>query len=108
MGELSALLERKVPLALVIEQDAAIVFHLVAPTIDECEVDLDLGMRSNFAVALALLEACRAAKRKAVRDWGASGKILMPSSCQSGKNPMLYDNFPRLDGLDRQTTTFPN
>lgn len=36
-----------------------LVFHLAAAVSAECEVNFDLGMRSNFAATHQLLEACR-------------------------------------------------
>ncbi len=42
------------------------VFHLAAAVSGECEADFDLGMRSNFATTLALLQAGRALGTKPV------------------------------------------
>ncbi|NDP48713.1 MAG: NAD-dependent epimerase/dehydratase family protein, partial [Sulfuriferula multivorans] len=65
-GDLNALLEEKDAVAPVVTKDTAIVFHLAAAVSGECEADFDLGMRSNFAATLALLQACRALKTKPV------------------------------------------
>jgi D-erythronate 2-dehydrogenase len=59
-GDLNALLEPNSPLAPVVTAQTAIIFHLAAAVSGECEADFDLGMRSNFAATLALLQACRA------------------------------------------------
>ena len=61
-GDLNALLEQKDPQVPVITAQTAIIFHLAAAVSGECEADFDLGMRSNFAATLGLLEACRALK----------------------------------------------
>ena len=58
-GDLITLFEEKEALAPVVAARTAIVFHLAAAVSGECEADFDLGMRSNFAATLALLEACR-------------------------------------------------
>jgi D-erythronate 2-dehydrogenase len=63
-GDLNALLEEKTAVASVINSDTAIIFHLAAAVSGECEADFDLGMRSNFAATLALLQACRALETK--------------------------------------------
>lgn len=63
-GDLNALLEEKEAPAPVVTAQTAIVFHLAAAVSGECEADFDLGMRSNFAATLALLEACRALKTR--------------------------------------------
>lgn len=59
-GDLNQLLESKQALAPVVSAQTAIVFHLAAAVSGECEADFDLGMRSNFAATLGLLQACRA------------------------------------------------
>ena len=58
-GDLNALLEDKQASAPVFSAQTAVIFHLAAAVSGECEADFDLGMRSNFAATLALLEACR-------------------------------------------------
>lgn len=59
-GDLGELLEQKEAAAQFLSAQTAIVFHLAAAVSGECEADFDLGMRSNFAATLALLQACRA------------------------------------------------
>jgi nucleoside-diphosphate-sugar epimerase len=59
LGDLNVLLENKATDTLVVTAQTALVFHLAAAVSGECEADFDLGMRSNFAATLALLEACR-------------------------------------------------
>ena len=62
MGDLGVLLGEKDGAGQVIPARTDIVFHLAAAVSAECEADFDLGMRSNFAATLALLQACRAMK----------------------------------------------
>lgn len=71
-GDLNALLEDASAAAPVVTKDTAIVFHLAAAVSGECEADFDLGMRSNFAATLALLQACRALKSKPVVVFASS------------------------------------
>ena len=62
-GDLNALLAPGAATP-VVEAQTDVVFHLAAAVSGECEADFDLGMRSNFAATLALLEACRALKTR--------------------------------------------
>ena len=71
-GDLNALLEEKSTVALVLHEYVAIVFHLAAAVSGECEADFDLGMRSNFAATLALLQACRALQTKPMLVFASS------------------------------------
>ncbi len=59
-GDLNAILEEKSTFSHVLHSDVAIIFHLAAAVSGECEANFDLGMRSNFAATLALLDGCRA------------------------------------------------
>ena len=61
-GDLNALLEATSKAAPVVSPGTSVIFHLAAAVSGECEADFDLGMRSNFAATLALLDACRALK----------------------------------------------
>ncbi len=81
-GDLNELLEEKSPVAPVIAHDVAIVFHLAAAVSGECEADFDLGMRSNFAATLALLEACRALKTKPIVVFASSLAVFGDSPAQ--------------------------
>ena len=63
-GDLTALLEDKQAPAPVVGAQTAVVFHLAAAVSGECEADFDLGMRSNFAATLALLEVCRSLRTR--------------------------------------------
>ena len=45
--------------AAVVNADTSLVFHLAAAVSGECEEDFDLGMNSNVALTLQLLELCR-------------------------------------------------
>ena len=71
-GDLNALMEEKRTLALVLPTNVAIVFHLAAAVSGECEADFDLGMHSNFAATLALLQACRALQTKPMLVFASS------------------------------------
>ncbi len=71
-GDLNQLLEQKESVAPVVTEKTAIVFHLAAAVSGECEADFDLGMRSNFAATLALLEACRQLKTRPIVVFASS------------------------------------
>ena len=61
-GDLHELLSDKDRALAVIDASVDVVFHLAAAVSAECEADFDLGMRSNLAATLDLLEVCRALK----------------------------------------------
>jgi nucleoside-diphosphate-sugar epimerase len=67
-GDLNALLSS----GDVVDAHTDVVFHLAAAVSGECEADFDLGMRSNFAATLSLLETCRALKTKPVVVFASS------------------------------------
>ncbi|MDD2845236.1 MAG: NAD-dependent epimerase/dehydratase family protein [Rhodoferax sp.] len=67
-GDLNALLSS----GDVLDAHTDVVFHLAAAVSGECEADFDLGMRSNFAATLTLLETCRALKTKPVVVFASS------------------------------------
>ena len=71
-GDLNALLEPTSTAAPVVSASTSVVFHLAAAVSGECEADFDLGMRSNFAATLALLDACRALKTQPVLVFASS------------------------------------
>ena len=71
-GDLNDLLEAPSPEAPVLAATTSIVFHLAAAVSGECEADFDLGMRSNFAATLALLNACRALKTQPMMVFASS------------------------------------
>ncbi len=69
-GDLNALLgETANP---VVSAQTDVVFHLAAAVSGECEVDFDLGMRSNFTATLALLDNCRALKTRPLLVFASS------------------------------------
>jgi nucleoside-diphosphate-sugar epimerase len=72
IGDLNALLEAKDAATPVVTAQTAIVFHLAAAVSGECEADFDLGMRSNFAATLTLLETCRALKTQPIVVFASS------------------------------------
>jgi len=90
-GDLNELLEEKDAVAPVVTKDTAIVFHLAAAVSGECEADFDLGMRSNFAATLALLQACRAVKTKPVVVF-ASSLAVFGDSPEQPIPPAIEDN----------------
>ena len=71
-GDLNDLLKPKTAAPGLMRTDRRVVFHLAAGVSGECEADFDLGMRSNFAATLALLEACRALKTKPIVVFASS------------------------------------
>jgi nucleoside-diphosphate-sugar epimerase len=90
-GDLNELLEEKDAVVPVIAGDAAIVFHLAAAVSGECEADFDLGMRSNFAATLALLEACRVLKKKPIVVFASSLAVFGDAPGQP-LPPAIEDN----------------
>ena len=90
-GDLNALLEEKGTVALVLHEDVAIVFHLAAAVSGECEADFDLGMRSNFAATLALLQACRALQTKPMLVF-ASSLAVFGDSPEQPCPPVIEDH----------------
>ena len=90
-GDLNALLEGNSLLARVVSSDTAIVFHLAAAVSGECEADFDLGMRSNFAATLALLQACRALKTKPMLVF-ASSLAVFGDSPEQPCPPVIEDH----------------
>ena len=90
-GDLNALLEEKSTLALVLHEDVAIVFHLAAAVSGECEADFDLGMRSNFAATLGLLQACRALQTKPMLVF-ASSLAVFGDSPEQPCPPVIEDH----------------
>ena len=90
-GDLNALLEGSSLLAPVVYPDTAIVFHLAAAVSGECEADFDLGMRSNFAATLALLQACRALQTRPMLVF-ASSLAVFGDSPEQPCPPVIEDH----------------
>ena len=90
-GDLNVLLEQDGASAPVVDQNTAIVFHLAAAVSGECEADFDLGMRSNFAATLALLQACRTLKTKPIVVFASSLAVFGDTPAQP-LPPMIDDN----------------
>jgi nucleoside-diphosphate-sugar epimerase len=63
-GDLNQLLEQPLAASPVVDAQTDLVFHLAAAVSGECEANFDLGMHSNFAATLALLQTCRALQTK--------------------------------------------
>lgn len=91
IGDLNALLESKDVATAVVTAQTAIVFHLAAAVSGECEADFDLGMRSNFAATLALLETCRALKTKPIVVF-ASSLAVFGDAPGAPLPPVIEDN----------------
>ena len=70
-GDLNALLAPDAAKP-VVSAHTDVVFHLAAAVSGECEADFDLGMRSNFAATLTLLENCRALKTRPLLVFASS------------------------------------
>ena len=71
-GDLNALLQPSANATPVVSANTSVIFHLAAAVSGECEADFDLGMRSNFAATLALLDACRALKTQPMLVFASS------------------------------------
>jgi nucleoside-diphosphate-sugar epimerase len=56
----------------VLDAQTDLVFHLAAAVSGECEANFDLGMHSNFAATLVLLQACRALQTQPVLVFASS------------------------------------
>jgi len=56
--------------------ESQIVFHLAAAVSGECEMDFDLGMRSNLDATRALLEGCRRAGHAPVFVFSSSVAVF--------------------------------
>jgi nucleoside-diphosphate-sugar epimerase len=81
-GDLGALLGQTDAPVPVVDPGTTIVFHLAAAVSGECEADFDLGMRSNFAATLALLEACRALKTRPIVVFASSLAVFGDTPAQ--------------------------
>lgn len=90
-GDLNALLADKDAKTPVLTDDVALVFHLAAAVSGECEADFDLGMHSNFAATLALLEACRKLKTKPMFVFASSLAVFGDAPGQA-LPPAIEDN----------------
>ena len=90
-GDLNALLEVKDTVAPVVSSHTAIIFHLAAAVSGECEADFDLGMRSNFAATLALLQACRTLQIKPMLVF-ASSLAVFGDSPEQPCPPVIEDH----------------
>ena len=89
-GDLNSLLEKNDPDSLVVSSSTAIIFHLAAAVSGECEADFDLGMRSNFAATLGLLQACRALGTKPMLVF-ASSLAVFGDSPEQPCPPVIED-----------------
>ena len=90
-GDLNAILEDKSKIAHVLHKDIAIIFHLAAAVSGECEANFDLGMRSNFAATLALLDACRALNTRPMLVF-ASSLAVFGDSPEQPTPKVIEDN----------------
>lgn len=99
-GDLNLLLEEKEAISPVVSAQTAIIFHLAAAVSGECEADFDLGMRSNFAATLALLEACRSLQTKPVFVFASSLAVFgdapglpLPSTIEDNTLPTPQSSY---------------
>ena len=90
-GDLNDLLQDPDSASMVIPADTTLVFHLAAAVSGECEADFDLGMRSNLAATLALLERCRALKTRPMLVFSSSLAVFGDAPGQPMPN-ILDDN----------------
>ena len=90
-GDLNAILEEKSAFSHVLHKDIAIIFHLAAAVSGECEANFDLGMRSNFAATLALLDRCRALANRPMLVF-ASSLAVFGDSPEQPTPKVIEDN----------------
>ena len=91
IGDLGEILEQKEAVTQAVPAQAAIIFHLAAAVSGECEADFDLGMRSNFAATLALLQACRSLKTRPMVVFASSLAVFGDAPGQP-LPPAIEDN----------------
>ena len=99
-GDLNALLESGDAAKPVLSADTHVVFHLAAAVSGECEADFDLGMHSNFAATLALLQACRALHSRpmlvfasSLAVFGAAPGLPLPPSIEDTTLPTPQSSY---------------
>ena len=85
-GDLNALLQNQSTASPMVAASTEVIFHLAAAVSGECEADFDLGMRSNFAATLALLDACRALKTQPMLVFASSLAVFGDSPEQPAPN----------------------
>ena len=90
-GDLNALLANTDSTAPVVDKETTVIFHLAAAVSGECEADFDLGMRSNFAATLGLLDACRALKTQPMLVF-ASSLAVFGDSPEQPCPPVIEDS----------------
>lgn len=71
-----------------------LVFHLAAAVSGECELDFDLGMRSNMDTTRALLEACRALGSQPMFVFASSLAVFGNLPGQPLPEPIRDDTLP--------------
>jgi nucleoside-diphosphate-sugar epimerase len=99
-GDLNAMLQDPASASTVIPADTTLVFHLAAAVSGECEADFDLGMRSNLAATLALLERCRALQTRPMLVFSSSLAVFgdapgqpMPSTLDDTTLPTPQSSY---------------
>ena len=94
VGELNTLLaEGGLPLA-----GCDAIVHLAAAVSGDCEADLDLGLRSNLAATLALLQAARHAGQAPVFVQASSVAVFGGMPGQPLPDPVQDDSLPTPQG----------
>jgi len=98
-GDLNALLDPNAAEPVVTAR-TDVVFHLAAAVSGECEADFDLGMRSNFAATLNLLENCRALKTRpmfifasSLAVFGQAAGLTMPAVIEDNTLPTPQSSY---------------
>jgi nucleoside-diphosphate-sugar epimerase len=93
-GDLTDLLQDPASAGTVIPADTTLVFHLAAAVSGECEADFDLGMRSNLAATLALLERCRSLKTRPMLVFSSSLAVFGDAPGQPMPNTLDDNTLP--------------
>ena len=93
-GDLNDLLQDPDSAGTVIPADTTLVFHLAAAVSGECEADFDLGMRSNLAATLALLERCRYLKTRPMLVFSSSLAVFGDAPGQPMPNTLEDNTLP--------------
>ena len=80
------------------------VFHLASAVSGECELDFDLGLRSNLDSTRALLDALRAHVEAAARSRGWCSRVRWP--CSAPTRPCRCPKLVADDTLPAPQTSY--
>ncbi|MGI8880850.1 MAG: D-erythronate dehydrogenase [Jatrophihabitans sp.] len=81
------------PDALAFLDNADVVVHLAAAVSGECERDFDLGMRSNLAATMAILERCRAQPSPPMFVFSSSVAVFGPGEVDDTTLPRPQTSY---------------